>query len=68
MRQVDPCWLFAENLTGIPAQLEYGIRALLVKSHYGMPTGVDIGGAELVVTDTDVRGGQQTAPRRSPRA
>ncbi len=48
----DPGWLFAENLTGIPTQLEYGIRALLVKSHYGTPTGVDIGGAELVVTDT----------------
>ena len=36
----DPGWLFAENLNGIPDQLEYGIRALLVKSHYGIPTGV----------------------------
>ncbi len=49
----DPGWFFAENLTGIPDQLEYGIRALLVKSHYGIATGVDVGGAELIVTDTD---------------
>lgn len=48
----QPGWLFAENEKGIPAQLRYGIRALLVKSHYGVPTGVNVGGAELVVTDT----------------
>ena len=48
---LDPGWLFAENLRGIPAQLAYGIRALLVKTHYGIPTGLDVGGHELVVTD-----------------
>ena len=47
----DPGWLFAEQLTGIPAQLHAGVRALLVKSHYGIPTGVSVGGSELVVTD-----------------
>lgn len=47
----DPGWLFAENLFGIPQQLEYGIRAFLVKTHYGVPTGVKVGGAEIVVTD-----------------
>jgi hypothetical protein len=47
----DPGWLFAENLHGIPQQLEYGIRAFLLKSHYGIPTGVSVGGSELVVTD-----------------
>ncbi len=47
----DPGWLFAENLHGIPQQLEYGIRAFLVKSHYGIPTGISVGGSELVVTD-----------------
>jgi hypothetical protein len=48
----DPGWVFAENLHGIPAQLQYGIRALLVKTHYGIPTGIDEGnGAQLVVTD-----------------
>ena len=36
----DPGWFFAENLIGIPAQLESGVRALLVKTHYGIPTGV----------------------------
>lgn len=46
-----PGWLFAENNTGIADQLEYGIRAFLVKSHYGRPSGISIAGAELVVTD-----------------
>ena len=49
----DPGWFFAENLTGIPDQLNYGIRAFLLKSHYGIATGVDVGGTELIVTDTD---------------
>jgi hypothetical protein len=49
----DPGWFFAENLTGIPDQLNYGIRAFLLKSHYGIETGVDVGGTELIVTDTD---------------
>jgi hypothetical protein len=48
---LDPGWLFAENLTGIPSQLDYGIRALLVKTHYGIPSGLSVGGADLVVTD-----------------
>lgn len=47
----DPGWLFAENTHGIPAQLTYGIRALLMKTHYGIPSAVTIGGAPLVVTD-----------------
>ncbi len=44
-------WLFAEQSTGIAAQLDYGIRALLVKTHYGIPTGLSLTGADLVVTD-----------------
>ena len=47
----DPGWLFAENVHGIPAQLEYGVRALLVKTHYGIPSGVTLAGAELIITD-----------------
>ena len=47
----NPGWLFPEQLTGIPAQLEYGVRALLVKTHYGTPTGVEVDGAEIVVTN-----------------
>ena len=47
----DPGWLFAEHDQGIPAQLAFGIRALLVKTHYGIPSGLNITGAPLVVTD-----------------
>ena len=48
----SPGWLFAENDFGITAQLQYGVRALLLKSHYGIPTGINLAGSELVVTDT----------------
>ena len=37
------------------------MRALLVKSHYGIPTGVSVGGAELVITDE----GDETAVNRA---
>ncbi|MBU6329419.1 MAG: hypothetical protein KGR18_05640 [Acidobacteria bacterium] len=47
----DPGWLFAEQDQGIPAQLAQGIRALLVKTHYGIPTSLDVTGAPLVITD-----------------
>jgi len=47
----DSGWFFAENTHGIPAQLAYGIRALLVKTHYGFKTAVNIEGSPLVVTD-----------------
>lgn len=47
----DPGWLFAEQDQGIPAQLSYGVRALLVKTHYGIPSGLNVTGAQLVVTD-----------------
>ncbi|CAM8626358.1 hypothetical protein MCETE7_00933 [Acidimicrobiia bacterium] len=48
---MDPGWIFAENTFGIPAQLEYGIRALLIKTHYGVRTNIGIAGDGLVVTD-----------------
>ena len=47
----SPGWLFAEQSAGITAQLNYGVRALLVKTHYGIPSAVDVTGADLVVTD-----------------
>jgi hypothetical protein len=47
----DPGWLFAEQSAGIPAQLNDGVRALLVKTHYGIPSGITFTGADLVVTD-----------------
>lgn len=48
----DPGWLFYEQTKSIPAQLDYGVRALLVKTHYGIPTSVNVTGANLVVTDS----------------
>jgi hypothetical protein len=47
----DPGWLFAEHDQGIPSQLSFGIRALLMKTHYGIPSGLNVTGAPLVVTD-----------------
>ena len=48
----DPGWLFYEQTKSIPAQLDYGVRALLVKTHYGIPTTVNVTGANLVITDS----------------
>ena len=48
----DPGWLFYEQSRSIPAQLNYGVRALLVKTHYGIPTTVNVTGANLVITDS----------------
>ena len=48
----DPGWLFYEQTKSIPAQLDYGVRALLVKTHYGIPTTVNVTGAPLVITDS----------------
>jgi hypothetical protein len=61
----DAGWLFAENLTGIPDQLEYGIRGFLLKSHYGRPTGVTVAGAEIVVTDTQAESAIRPQASRS---
>ena len=48
----DPGWLFYEQTKSIPAQLDFGVRALLVKTHYGIPTTVNITGANTVITDS----------------
>jgi hypothetical protein len=34
----QPNWLFAQQERGIPAQLEAGVRALLIDTHYGVET------------------------------
>lgn len=47
----EPGWLFPEQTNGIGTQLEYGVRALLVKTHYGVPSGITFTGANLIVTD-----------------
>jgi len=46
-------WLMGEHLGGIPAQLRYGIRAFLIDTHYGVPTGLTIPGTNLPVIATD---------------
>ena len=48
----DPGWLFYEQTKSIPAQLDFGVRALLVKTHYGIPTTINITGANAVITDS----------------
>ena len=47
----DPGWLFFEQNRSIPAQLNFGVRALMVKTHYGIPTTLNLTGAPMVVTD-----------------
>jgi hypothetical protein len=47
----DSGWLFAQNRYGIADQLEWGVRGLLVKTHYGIPTGITLTGSDIVVTD-----------------
>lgn len=46
-----PGWLFAEQSASITGQLEAGVRALLLKSHYGIPSAISFTGADLVITD-----------------
>lgn len=47
----DPGWLFFEQGRSIPAQLDGGVRALLVKTHYGIRTNIRLTGTDLIVTD-----------------
>jgi hypothetical protein len=48
-----PGWLFGEQIATITGQLESGVRALLIDTHYGEATNVRIPGSDtpLVVTD-----------------
>ncbi|MGI9022862.1 MAG: hypothetical protein ACR2HV_06480 [Acidimicrobiales bacterium] len=48
-----PGFLFGEHLTTIKAQLEAGVRALLIDTHYGVKTSARLPGSEtpLIVTD-----------------
>ena len=48
-----PGFLFGEQLTTIKAQLDGGVRALLIDTHYGVETSARLPGSEtpLVVTD-----------------
>jgi hypothetical protein len=48
-----PGWLFGEQVNTIKAQLEAGVRALLIDTHYGVPSSARLPGAgtPLVITD-----------------
>ncbi|MGI9022029.1 MAG: hypothetical protein ACR2HV_02115, partial [Acidimicrobiales bacterium] len=50
-----PGWMFAEHIRTIRQQLDSGIRALLIDTHYGIPTTARMLGSQnqLVVTDRD---------------
>ncbi len=49
----EPGWLFAVQTGGIPAQLEAGVRALLIDTHYGVPSTLPAPGTNrpLILTD-----------------
>jgi hypothetical protein len=49
----EPDWIFGEHFGGIRAQLEYGIRAFLIDTHYGVPSGIRFPGTggPLILTD-----------------
>ncbi len=48
-----PGWLFGEQIQTIKGQLDSGIRALLIDTHYGVPSTLRLPGSEspLVLTD-----------------
>ena len=48
-----PGWLFAEQIGTIKGQLDAGVRAFLIDTHYGVPSTVRVPGADarLVLTD-----------------
>jgi hypothetical protein len=48
-----PGWLFAEHALTVEGQLEKGVRALLLDTHYGIPSASKLPGSEtqLILTD-----------------
>jgi hypothetical protein len=48
-----PGWLFAEQTSTLTGQLDAGIRALLIDSHYGIPSTARLPGSETTVVITD---------------
>jgi hypothetical protein len=50
---LNPGWLLAEQTRTIPGQLDAGIRALLVDTHYGYESTIHIPGADQPIVLTD---------------
>ena len=48
-----PGWLFAEQTSTLKGQLDAGIRALLIDTHYGVPSTARLPGSETPVIITD---------------
>jgi hypothetical protein len=48
-----PGWLFAEQTSTLRGQLDAGIRALLIDSHYGIPSAARLPGSETTVVLSD---------------
>ncbi len=55
-------WLFGEQVNTIKAQLDAGVRALLIDTHYGVPSSARLPGAGTPLVITDRVGPPVTAP------
>jgi hypothetical protein len=56
-----PGWLFAEQVETIKGQLDAGVRALLIDTHYGVPSSARMPGSNTPVVLTD-RAAELTQP------
>lgn len=71
---LNPGWLFAEHVRTIASQLESGVRALLIDTHYGLPSSSRLPGSETPLILTDVAAGlsrpsvEQSDPATAARA
>ena len=50
---LNPGWLFAEQVSTIKGQLDGGVRALLIDTHYGIASSARMPGSETAVVLTD---------------
>jgi hypothetical protein len=70
---LNPGWLFAEHVRTIASQLEAGIRALLIDTHYGLPSSSRLPGSDTPVVLTDLAAAfrpsvEETDPATAARA
>ncbi|HEX6785929.1 MAG TPA: hypothetical protein VF076_01935, partial [Acidimicrobiales bacterium] len=57
-----PGWLFGEQVNTVSQQLDAGVRALLVDTHYGVPSSSRLPGSDTPIVLTDRVAGAQVAP------
>jgi len=58
-----PGWLFAEHALTVEGQLDAGVRALLIDTHYGVPSASKLPGSETQLILTD-RASELSDPRQ----